>query len=63
VAALAQFVGENVHFRGQIFAEDGSEMQQGAFTGPLAEAPAAIAALAARLLGQAGPALRGLFTA
>ncbi|MBU6164642.1 MAG: hydroxymethylbilane synthase [Alphaproteobacteria bacterium] len=61
VAALAQLVDGKVQFRGQIFAEDGSEMQQGEFTGPLADAPAAVAALAARLLAQAGPAVRGLF--
>ncbi len=61
VAALAEFVDGAICFRGQIFAEDGSEMQEGGFTGALADAPAAIAALAARLLGQAGPALRALF--
>lgn len=61
VAALAQFVGADLHFRGQIFAEDGSEVQSGDFTLPQAEAPAAVAALAARLLGQAGPAVRALF--
>ena len=61
VAALAQFVGANLHFRGQIFAEDGSEVQSGDFTLPPAEAPAAVAALAARLLAQAGPAVQALF--
>jgi hydroxymethylbilane synthase len=61
VAALAQFVDEKLHFRGQIFAEDGSEVQSGEFTVPLAQAPAAVAALAARLLGQAGPAVQALF--
>lgn len=61
VAALARFVDGKLHFRGQIFAEDGSEMQSGELTTPLAEAPAAVAALAAQLLGQAGPAVRALF--
>ena len=63
VAALAQLSGEGVGFRGQILAEDGSEVHEGSFHAPLAEAHARAAALAADLLGRAGPAVRGLFTA
>ncbi|MEI6484816.1 MAG: hydroxymethylbilane synthase [Sphingomonadales bacterium] len=63
VAALARLEGDVVSFQGQILAEDGTEVQDGAFTAPLAEAPARVAALAAELLGRAGPAVRGLFTA
>lgn len=63
VAALARLDGEAVRFVGQILAEDGSEVQEGGFSAPLAEAHDRVTALAAELLGRAGPALRGLFTA
>jgi hydroxymethylbilane synthase len=63
VAALARLEGDTVQFAGQIMAEDGSEVQSGDFTAPLADSPAAVAALAATLLGRAGPAVRALFTA
>ncbi|MEI6418913.1 MAG: hydroxymethylbilane synthase, partial [Sphingomonadales bacterium] len=62
VAALARLEGDTVQFAGQIMAEDGSEVQSGDFTAPLADSPAAVAALAATLLGRAGPAVRALFT-
>jgi hydroxymethylbilane synthase len=61
VAALARIDAATVHFRGQIFAEDGSEVRSGDITVPLADAPAAVAALARDLLAAAGPAVRGLF--
>ncbi|WP_156256684.1 hydroxymethylbilane synthase [Sandarakinorhabdus oryzae] len=63
VAALARLEGEGVSFRGQILAEDGSECQEGGFNAALHEAHDRVAALAAELLGRAGPAVRGLFTA
>jgi hydroxymethylbilane synthase len=61
VAALARLEGGAVTFRGQILAEDGSEVCEGGFEAPLHEAPARVAALAAELLGSAGPAVRALF--
>jgi hydroxymethylbilane synthase len=63
VAALARLEGEGVTFRGQILAEDGSEMQEGGFNAALHEAHERVAALAAELLGRSSPAVRGLFTA
>lgn len=63
VAALAQLEGEGVGFRGQILAEDGSEVHEGGFNCALHEAHDRVAALAAELLGRAGPAVRGLFAA
>lgn len=62
VAALARIEGEGVSFRAQILAEDGSEVQEGGFNAPLPEAPERVRALAAELLGRAGPGLRALFT-
>jgi hydroxymethylbilane synthase len=61
VAALAQLDGDTVYFRAQILAEDGSEAQGGVVTAVLTEALPQIEALAAELLGRAGPAVRGLF--
>jgi hydroxymethylbilane synthase len=61
VAALAVLAHGDVTFQGQILAEDGSDVQSGGFTAPLHTAQARVAALAAELLGRAGPALRGLF--
>ncbi|WP_439532642.1 hydroxymethylbilane synthase [Polymorphobacter sp.] len=61
VAALAQFEGDIVHFRAEILAEDGSERCVGALAVPHAHAADEIAALAARLLGEASPAVRALF--
>lgn len=61
VAALALIDAGHVRFRGQIFAEDGSEMREGEFTAALADAPTAVAALAATLVAAAGPAVRALF--
>lgn len=67
VAALARLEGEGpsaiVGFRGQILAEDGSQVHEGGFDAPLHEAHERAAELAAELLGRAGPAVRGLFTA
>jgi hydroxymethylbilane synthase len=63
VAALARLEGEGVAFRGEILAEDGSEVQAGGFHAALHDAPARVAALAAELLGRAGPGVRALFTA
>jgi hydroxymethylbilane synthase len=63
VAALARLEGEGVTFRGQILAEDGSEVQEGGFNAALHEAHERVAELAAELLGRASPAVRGLFTA
>jgi hydroxymethylbilane synthase len=63
VAALARLEGEGVTFRGQILAEDGSEVQEGGFNAALHDAHERVAELAAELLGRAGPAVRGLFTA
>ncbi|WP_310475852.1 hydroxymethylbilane synthase [Sandarakinorhabdus sp.] len=63
VAALARLEGEGVTFLGQILAEDGSESQEGGFNAALHEAHERVAVLAAELLGRAGPAVRGLFTA
>ena len=63
VAALARLEGEGVTFRGQILAEDGSEVQEGGFNAALHEAHERVAALAAELLGRSSPAVRGLFTA
>jgi hydroxymethylbilane synthase len=61
VAALAQFEGDIVHFRAEILAEDGSERCAGVLTVPYAHAADEVAALAARLLGEASPAVRALF--
>ncbi len=62
VAALAQLEGDTVNFRAQILAEDGSEAHGGAVSAQLTDALPRIQALAAELLGRAGPAMRGLFT-
>jgi hydroxymethylbilane synthase len=61
VAALAQFDGDIVHFRGELLAEDGSERYAGALSVPRAHAADEVAALAARLLSEASPAVRALF--
>lgn len=61
VAALARFEGDIVHFRGEILAEDGSERLKGELFVPRAHAADEVAALAVRLLGEASPAVRGLF--
>ncbi len=63
VAALAVFDGDIVHFRGEILAEDGSERLKGELFVPRAHAAEEVAALALRLLGEASPAVRGLFEA
>jgi hydroxymethylbilane synthase len=62
VAALAHIDGVMVHFRAQIMAEDGSEIQAGEFTAATAEAPRRVAALAAELLAAASPGLAALFS-
>ncbi len=62
VAALARLEAGLVQFRAQILAEDGSEVQEGGFAAAPADAPARVAALAADLLGRAGPGVRALFT-
>ncbi len=61
VAALALIGDEGVSFRGEIMAEDGSEVRRDGFAVASGDAPAAVAALAARLLAEASPALRALF--
>lgn len=61
VAALAQLTGDTIAFRAQLLAEDGSEVQAGSFSARIDHAQARVEALAAELLGRAGPALRGLF--
>jgi hydroxymethylbilane synthase len=61
VAALAQFEGDIVHFRGEILAEDGRERYAGALSVPHAHAADEVAALAVRLLSEASPAVRALF--
>jgi hydroxymethylbilane synthase len=63
VAALATIAGERVTFRAEIMTEDGSEIEEGGFEAALADAPALVAALAADMLADAGPALRALFAA
>ncbi len=61
VAALARLEGELVHFRAEILAEDGSERLAGEMMVPRAHAADEVAAMAARLLGEASPAVRALF--
>ena len=61
VAALAIITGDQVAFRAEIMTEDGREIEAGSFNAPLADAPALVAALAADMLADAGPALRALF--
>lgn len=61
VAALAQIDGDDVHFRAELLAEDGSERLAGELRVGRAHAAAEVAALAARLLGDASPAVRALF--
>lgn len=61
VAALARLDGDIVHFRAEILAEDGSERMKGELFVPRAHAADEVAALAARLLGDASPAVRALF--
>jgi hydroxymethylbilane synthase len=61
VAALAQLTGDTIDFRAQILAEDGSEAQEGSFSAGIEHAQARVEALAAELLGRAGPGLRELF--
>jgi hydroxymethylbilane synthase len=63
VAALAVINGDRVTFRAEIMTEDGTEIEEGGFEAPLAEAPALVATLAADMLADASPALRALFTA
>jgi hydroxymethylbilane synthase len=63
VAALAIITADRVAFRAEIMTEDGSEIEEGGFEAPLADAPALVQALAADMLADAGPALRALFTA
>ena len=62
VAALALVSNEGIRFRGEIMAEDGSEVRRGGFSAAPGDALAEVAALAARLLAEASPALRALFT-
>ncbi|MFZ4381591.1 MAG: hydroxymethylbilane synthase [Sandarakinorhabdus sp.] len=61
VAALAQLTGDTIDFRAQILSEDGSEVQEGSFSAGTEHAQARVEALAAELLGRAGPGLRELF--
>ncbi|KAB7647702.1 hydroxymethylbilane synthase [Polymorphobacter fuscus] len=61
VAALATITGDRVAFRCEIMTEDGSEIEEGGFEATLADAPQLVAALAADMLADSGPALRALF--
>jgi len=61
VAALARIEGDVVQFRGEILAEDGSERLAGSLSVPRVHAADEVAALAARLLGEASETVRGLF--
>jgi hydroxymethylbilane synthase len=61
VAALALIKGDDVHFRAEVLAEDGSERLAGELHVARAHAADEVAALAARLLGDASPAVRALF--
>jgi hydroxymethylbilane synthase len=61
VAALARIAGDRVVFTAQIMTEDGSEIEEGGFEARLDTAPELVAALAADMLADAGPALRALF--
>ncbi len=61
VAALAVVADGRVTFRAEIMTEDGTEIEEGSFEASSAEAPALVAALAADMLDDAGPALRALF--
>jgi hydroxymethylbilane synthase len=61
VAALAVIAGDRVCFTAQIMTEDGSEIEEGGFEATLDAAPDLVAALAADMLADAGPALRALF--
>jgi hydroxymethylbilane synthase len=61
VAALATIADGRVSFTAQIMTEDGTEIEEGGFEAALADAPALVAALAADMLDDAGPALRSLF--
>lgn len=63
VAALATINGDRVAFRAEIMTEDGSEIEEGGFEAPLADAADLVAALAADMLADASPALRSLFSA
>ena len=63
VAAHATIDGDDVVFRAEIMAEDGSEVRRGGFSLPLAEAADGVATLAGELLAEASPALRALFAA
>ena len=63
VAALAIISGDRVTFRAEIMTEDGTEIEEGGFEAPLADAPALVATLAADMLADASPALQALFTA
>lgn len=60
VAALAMIHGDEMHLRGQIFSEDGSEMRTGEIRFALDDVGAP-ARLASWLLEQSSPALRALF--
>ncbi len=62
VAAHAAFAGEDIVFRAEILAEDGSEVRRGGFTAPAGGAAERVRALAAELLAEASPGLRALFT-
>lgn len=61
VAALAIIDGDRVAFRAEIMTEDGDEIEEGGFEAALGDAPELVAALAADMLDDAGPALRALF--
>ncbi len=61
VAALAIITADRVMFRAEIMTEDGSEIEAGDFESALSDAPALVAALAADMLADASPGLRGLF--
>ena len=61
VAALAQISGGHVEMRAELLAPDGSERVHDRFAATLDTAPAAVRALAARLLAAASPGLAARF--
>lgn len=61
VAALARIEDDVMTLRGELLTNDGRDCVAGEETGPAANGEALGRALAGRLLGEASPALRGLF--
>jgi len=55
IAGLATLDGDQLHLRGEILKEDGSQVLSDARSGPIAEGPEMGRAMARHLLAQAGP--------